>query len=153
MTHVRKEKRTMSEQENLNVVQANYDAFNAHNLERLSQWWAADFLAEQTGESVPFNGEQHRMFLQSYLTAFPDAHIDVTLMIAQGDYVFVHWTATGTHTGPLHTATGSPIPATGKQVALKASETYQLHGGKISHLWGFFDRVSLLGQLGVMPSM
>ena len=143
----------MSEQENLNVVQANFDAFNAHDLEQFSRLWAADFLAEQTGEPVPFHGEQHRMYLQSYLTAFPDAHIEVTLMIAHGDYVFVHWTGTGTHTGPLHTPTGSAIPATGKQVVFKASETYQLNGGKIAHLWGFFDRVSLLGQLGLMPLM
>ncbi len=143
----------MSEQENLNVVQANYDAFNAHDLEKLSQSWAADFLEEQTGEPVPFHGEQHRMFLQSYLTAIPDAHFDMTLLIAHGDYVFVHWTATGTHTGSLHTPTGSSIPATGKQVVLKASETYELKGGKISRLWGFFDRASLLGQLGLMPPM
>jgi steroid delta-isomerase-like uncharacterized protein len=143
----------MSEQENRTVVQACFDAFNAHDLEQLSQWWAADFLAEQTGEPVPFNAEQHRMFLQSYLTAFPDAHIEVTLLIARGDYVVAHWTGIGTQTGPLHTPTGSAIPATGKPVVLKASETYELKGGKLAHLWGFFDRVSLLGQLGVMPPM
>jgi predicted ester cyclase len=57
-------------------------------------------------------------------------------MIAQGDYVVAHWTGTGTHTGPLSTPTGSSIPATGKQVVLKASETYQLKGGKISRPWG-----------------
>jgi steroid delta-isomerase-like uncharacterized protein len=143
----------MSEQENSNVVQASFDAFTAHDLEQLSQWWAADFLAEQTGEPVPFNAEQHRVFLQGYLTAIPDAHIEVTLLIAQGNYVVVHWTGTGTQTGPLHTPTGRSIPATGKQVVLKVSETYELKGGKITHLWGFFDRVSLLSQLGVMPPM
>jgi steroid delta-isomerase-like uncharacterized protein len=143
----------MSEQENINVVQANDDAFNAHDLDTLSQLWAADFLAEQTGEPVPFHAEHHRMYLQSYLTAFPDAHLEVTLLIAHGDYVFVHWTGTGTHTGPLHMPTGSSIPATRKQVVLKASETYQLKGGKISRLWGFFDRVSLLSQLGLTPPM
>ncbi len=141
----------MSEQENLNVVQANYDAFNAHDLDTLSQLWAADFLAEPTGAPAPWNGEQHRMYLQGYLTAFPDAHIEVTLMIAHGDYIVAHWT--GTHTGPLHTPTGSSIPATGKQVVLKASETFQLKGGKISRVWEFFDRVSLLSQLGLTPPM
>ena len=72
-------------------------------------------------------------------------------MIAHGDYIVAHWT--GTHTGPLHTPTGSSIPATGKQVVLKASETYQLKGGKISRVWEFFDRVSLLSQLGLTPPM
>jgi ketosteroid isomerase-like protein len=46
---IERRKVLMSEQEHLNVVQANYDAFNAHDLETLSQLWAADFLAEQTG--------------------------------------------------------------------------------------------------------
>jgi predicted ester cyclase len=110
-------------------------------------------LSEQTGEPVPFNREQHRLYLQGYLTAFPDAHIEVTLLIAHSDYVLVHWTGTGTQTGPLHTPTGGAIPATGKPVVLKVSETYELQGGKITHLWGFFDRVSLLSQLGVMPRM
>jgi steroid delta-isomerase-like uncharacterized protein len=143
----------MSEQANIKVVQAIYEAFNAHDLDQLSQLWAADFLAEQTGEPAPFNAEQHLMFLQSYLTAFPDAHLEVTFMLAQGNYVVAHWTGTGTQTGPLHTPTGSSIPATGKKVVLKASETYELKGGKIAHLWGFFDRVSLLGQLGLLPPM
>ena len=99
------------------------------------------------------NRAQSRLFAQAYLKAFPDARLEVTLLIAQGTYVVAHTTATGTQTGPLHTPTGNSIPATGKQVLLKASETYQLKGGKISRLWGFFDRVSLLGQLGLMPPM
>jgi steroid delta-isomerase-like uncharacterized protein len=143
----------MSEHDNIEVVQANYEAFNAHDLDKLSELWAADFLAEPTGAPAPWNVEQHRMFLQAYLTAFPDAHLDVTLMIAQGNYVVAHWTGTGTHTGPLRTPTGSSLPATGKKVVLKASETYELQGGKIARLWGFFDRASLLGQLGLLPPM
>ncbi len=132
---------------------ANDDAFNAHDLEKLSQLWAADFLAEPTGAPAPWNGEQHRMYLQGYLTAFPDAHLDVTLTIAQGDYVVAHWTATGTHTGPLPTPTGGSIPATGKQFVLKGSDTYELKGGKIFRLWQFADGASLLGQLGLMPPL
>ncbi len=143
----------MSEQENINVVQANYEALNAHDLQKFSQLRTEDCLAESPGVPAPLNREQNQLLIQAYLTAFPDLHVNVTLLIAQGDYVVAHWTATGTHTGPLPTPIGGSIPATGKQVVLKASETYQLKGGKISHLWGFFDRVSLLGQLGVMPPM
>jgi steroid delta-isomerase-like uncharacterized protein len=143
----------MSEQENIKVVRADYEAFNAHDLDTLSQWRTADFLAESTGAPAPLNIEQFQMFFQAYLTAFPDVHLDVTLMIAHGDYVFVHWTGTGTHTGPLRTPTGSSIPATGKKVVLKGSDTFELKGGKISHSWGFFDRASLLGQLGLLPPM
>jgi predicted ester cyclase len=71
----------------------------------------------------------------------------VTLLIAQGNYVVAHITATGTHTGPLST------PATGKQVVLKASETHELQGGKIFRSGSFADLASLLGQLGLLPPM
>jgi len=144
----------MSEQEHIKMAQADYEAFNAHDLDKMfSQLRAADFMGEGTGAPAPLNLEQYRMFLQGYLTAFPDAHIDVTLMIAQGNYVATRWTGTGTHTGPLHTPTGSSIPPTGKKVVLKACDIYELKDGKIFRSWNFFDRASLLGQLGLLPPM
>jgi len=57
------------------------------------------------------------------------------------------------HTPALLETGMATDPATGKQVVLKVSETYELKGGKIARVWGFFDPVSLLGQLGVLPPM
>jgi hypothetical protein len=40
----------MSEQENINVAQADYEAFNAHDLDTMfSQLRTADFMGEGTG--------------------------------------------------------------------------------------------------------
>ena len=143
----------MSEQDNIKVAQADYEAFNAHDLDKLSQWRTVDFLAESTGAPAPLNFEQFRTFFQAYLTAFPDVHLHVTLMIAQGDYVVTHETGTGTHRRPLPTPTGGSIPATGKKFVVKFSDTYALKGGKILQSWSFADMASLLGQLGLLPSM
>ena len=52
-----------------------------------------------------------------------------------------------------HVACTSSIPATGKQFVLKASDTYELQGGKIFRSWTFGDQASLLGQLGLMPPL
>jgi steroid delta-isomerase-like uncharacterized protein len=141
----------MSEQENIKVVQASYDAWNAHDLETYSQVRTEDFLSEQPGAPAPLNRAQSRLFAQAYLAAFPDAHIEVTLLIAHGNYVVAHTTATGTHTGPLSTPTGRSISATGKPVVMKASETHELQGDKIVRSWSFADLATLLGQLGVLP--
>ncbi len=43
----------MSEQENIKVVQANYEPFNAHELDTFSQLRAADFMGEETGAPAP----------------------------------------------------------------------------------------------------
>jgi predicted ester cyclase len=110
-------------------------------------------MAELPDAPAPWTLGQLRMLLQGYLNAFPDAHLEVTLLIAQGNYVVAHWTGTGTHTVPLRTPTGGSIPPTGKTMMLKACDTFELKGGKISHSWWFYDRVALLGQLGLLPPM
>jgi steroid delta-isomerase-like uncharacterized protein len=143
----------MSEQDNIKVVQANFAALNAHDLDKWSQSLTADAKAEGTGQPTPMNLEQNRMFLQGFLTAFPDIHWDVTRTIAQGNDVVMHWTGTGTHTGPLRTPTGNSIPATGKKAVVMGSSSFELKGGKISRSWAFWDMTSLLGQLGLMPPM
>ncbi len=143
----------MSEQENLKVAEADYEGFNAHDLNTFSKLRSVDFMGEGTGVDKPMNLDQYRIFLQGYLTAFPDAHIDVNLMIAQGNYVVTRWTGTGTHTRPFHTPTGGSIPATGKKLTLKGCDIYELKDGKIIRPWKYFDRISLLAQLGLLPPM
>jgi len=149
----RKEKTTMSEQENIQVIQANFEALNANDADTFRQLRAADFVAEVPGVPTPLNVEQTWMFNEGYLAAFSDVHLDVTLTIAQGNYVVAHYTATGTHTGQMRTSTGSPMPATGKKFAVKGCSTYELKGGKISRQWDFADMISLFSQLGLMPAM
>jgi steroid delta-isomerase-like uncharacterized protein len=143
----------MSEQENIQVVQDNFEALNANDADKFSQLRAADFMAEVPGVPTPLDVKQTWMFNQGYLAAFSETRIDVTRMIAQGNYVVAHYTATGTHTKPLRSPTGSSIPATGKKFAVKGCSTYELTGGKISRQWDFADMLSLFGQLGLMPPM
>jgi steroid delta-isomerase-like uncharacterized protein len=139
----------MSEQENVRVIQANFEALNANDAETFRRLRAADFLAEVPGVPTPLNVDQTWTFNQGYLAAFSDAHIAVTHTVAQGDYVVAHYTATGTHTKPLRTPTGGSIPATGKQFAVRGCSTYELQGEKIARQWDFADMLSLFGQLGL----
>jgi predicted ester cyclase len=143
----------MSEQENIQVTKANFEALNANDAGTFRQLRAADFAAEVPGVPTPLNVEETWTFNQGYLAAFSETHIDLTLLIAQGNYVVAHYTAIGTHTKPLRSPTGSSIPATGKKFAVKGCSTYELKGGKISRQWDFADMLSLFGQLGLMPPM
>ena len=143
----------MPEQDNIKIARANFDAINAQDLDKWSALQTADVMTEGTGAPAPMNREQNRMFIQGFLTAFPDLHFEVTRAIAQGNDVVLHWTATGTHNGPLPTPTGGSIPATAKKAAVAGSSTFELKDGKITRGWIFWDMTSLLGQLGVLPPM
>lgn len=44
-------------------------------------------------------------------------------------------------------------PATGKRMTLEVLEILQIDGGKIIGYWVFFDRLSLMQQLGVLSPL
>ena len=144
----------MSEQENVRIAHTLFDNFNAREQDRSDPLYADDFVGYGTGR--PPGGvtwAQVKAVNEGFLTAFPDLHFDITLTIAQGDYVVAHWTSTGTHTGPLTTPSGNTIPPTGKSATLMGSGTLEIKNGKATRGWVYWDMASLLGQLGLMPPM
>lgn len=144
----------MSEQDNVKIAKANFDAINAKDKGKWAQLQADDLQQVYApGTPGPTNKEQTWAYVQGFLTAFPDLHFDVMHAVAEGDSVVLHWTGTGTHTGPLTTPTGNKIPPTGKKAVVPGSSTYEIKNGKITRAWLYWDMVTLLGQLGLMPPM
>jgi predicted ester cyclase len=144
----------MSEQENIKAARAFFDAWNAGDLSKADHYEADDLIAEGPGAAGPMNREQNRTYLQNFLTAFPGSKFEVLLTITQGDYVVNHWkVGGGVHSGPLHTPSGGVIQPTGKTATVVGSTTSLVKNGKVTHSWAFWDMVSLLGQLGLLPPM
>ncbi len=143
----------MSEEENTKVAQAFYKSFNAHVLDAMVEMRAEDYEGEAPGGAGPMNREQVRAYEQNFLTAFPDLHFDVTITVAQEDNVVVDWIASGTHTGPLGTPSGSAIEPTEKKASVSGSSTYEIKNGKITRAKTHFDMAELLGKLGLLPPM
>jgi steroid delta-isomerase-like uncharacterized protein len=80
-------------------------------------------------------------------SAFPDWHSTLEEMLVEGDRVVERWTGRGTHHGEF-----LGIPPTGKSVAVPGVVFYRIADGKIAEFRGQFDRMSLMQQLGVIPS-
>ena len=81
------------------------------------------------------------------LSAFPDWHSTVEEMLVDGDRVAERWTGRGTHRGEFQ-----GILPTGKSVTVPGIVFYRIADGKIAEFRGQFDRMSLMQQLGVIPS-
>ena len=79
--------------------------------------------------------------------AFPDVHVTVEDLIAEGDKVVERTAAGGTHKGEFY-----GIPATGKQITWTEIHIYRLKDGKITELWSQIDLLGLLTQLGAFPA-
>ena len=87
------------------------------------------------------------MFLAGFLNAFPDCHVTIDDMIAEGDRVATKKTFTGTHTAELN-----GIPPIGKQVSITYIDILRLRNGKIVEHWLSMDQMSFMQQLGVLPT-
>lgn len=143
----------MNETENIRVAERLFDGFNAHDLKQGEAFEAEDYRHEAPGAPGALDREQARAYLQGFIDAFPDVHLEVTHKIAQGDWVVFNWVGSGTHTGGLRTPTGEVIPPTGKKISVPGSTTYQFKNGKAIYNHTYWDMVTLLAQLGLMPGM
>ncbi|MEO3858200.1 ester cyclase [Acrocarpospora sp. B8E8] len=81
------------------------------------------------------------------LRAFPDIHVAVEDVIAEGDKVVFRNTVTGTHQGEYR-----GLPPTGKSVTYHEIFIFRFAGGRIAEIWGVVDVFSQLRQLGAIPA-
>ena len=77
---------------------------------------------------------------------FPDLHISVEDLIAEGDKVAGRNSVTGTHLGEY-----MGVPPTGKSVAYDEIIIFRFVDGRIAETWGVVDILSQMRQLGVIP--
>ncbi|WP_413751953.1 ester cyclase [Streptomyces sp. R-74717] len=80
------------------------------------------------------------------LRAFPDLHVAVEDVIAEGDKVVFRNTVTGTHQGEYR-----DLPPTGRSVRYSEIFIFRFAGGRIAEIWGVVDVFSQMRQLGVIP--
>ena len=69
-------------------------------------------------------------------------------MIAEGDLVVEHLTASGTQRGEL---LGVPAPAEGRPLALHGTNIFRIRDDHIVERWNRPDELGILRQLGLAP--
>lgn len=113
-----------------------------------------DLFEEFLVEGVEFHGAgvapglaAARQWVAMLATAFPDQHVTIDDVIAEGDSVVVRSALTGTHQGEMQ-----GIPATGNPVTQPSITIFRLAKGKIVEGWFAADNLSMMQQLGVIPA-
>jgi steroid delta-isomerase-like uncharacterized protein len=140
----------MAEQDLIRAARGVVDAFNASDWERCKAALAPDSLYDEVGTSRRVEGGDIIPCWQAWKGAMPDVKGSVTNALATGHTVVLEVTWQGTHTGPLVGPKGS-IPATGKQQTTRASWVCNFDGGKIKEIRHYFDMLSFMQQLGILP--
>ena len=126
-----------------------HDVVNSGNAEIISKM--IDELVEpdamiRTPVPLDVNGAEALKHVWAVLlAAFPDLHLTVEDMIAEGDKVVVRNTVTGTHRGEY-----MGLPPTGKSVTYNEIFIFRFVNGRVAETWGVVDVLSQMKQLGVI---
>jgi predicted ester cyclase len=83
-----------------------------------------------------------------FLTAFPDIHVAVEDIIAEGDKTVARITMSGTHQGAF-----LGIPPTRKRFSITLIEINRFEDGKSVEHWAETNLLGLLQQLWVIPAL
>jgi steroid delta-isomerase-like uncharacterized protein len=115
------------------------------HLEVADEVFAADYVRHDLRPTNPPPGaEGQKQIAADFRAAFPDVHVTVDLVLAEGDLVAARWTMEGTNTGPW-----GKVPATGKHASFSGVNIYRFENGKVTEIWNHRDDMGLMQQLGV----
>ena len=136
---------SLQEQNKAIASRAFHEILSRGRLALAQQFYAKDFVNHGIHRDASL--EEDQAALKGWHQAFSDVAIVPEKLIAEGDLVVVYWIARGTNTG-----TGNGLPATGKKAELAGITIWRIVDGKIKEEWSAFDQLSMMQQLGLLPT-
>jgi predicted ester cyclase len=133
------------------VVERLIKAINAHDLEAAARETTSDTVLTAPGDMTVKGTQAAKEYNKNWITAFPDAKIEVQKIFAQGNDVAIKAQFVGTHNGTLKTPMGD-VPATGRKLRGDFQEVFEVDRGLIKNAHLLFDQVQLMTQLGMAPA-
>ena len=136
----------MSTEDNKSLVRRYVEqVLNRGNMAVVDELIAADYKRYISPTAASLTVDVQKQRLAGIRAAFPDWHLTIEELIAEGDRVAFRATIRGTHKGVFQN-----IAPTGKQVMVSALDIVRIDNGKLIEHWGGPDLFNLMQQLGVI---
>jgi steroid delta-isomerase-like uncharacterized protein len=137
---------TQTEQ-NKAIVRRHYDTADKNDLATSVELLAPDVVVHLTGMPDPLNREALIQMINVYWSALSERQHEFEDQIAEGEKVASRMTFHAVHTGEFQ-----GMPGTGKPIAVSQTAIHRIRDGKIAEAWVSSDDISMMKQLGLMPS-
>jgi predicted ester cyclase len=131
---------------NKSIVVAFTQAFNNRNITVLDKLVAVNEIEHNSAAHQGLDGVKR--YFSDITAAFPDLHIIIDHIIAEGDNVLVFTNTTGTPAQQIMFAAG--IPVSGKNISFKTADLYRIADNKIVEHWDIMESVKMLQDLGLI---
>jgi len=124
------------------------EIWNKGDLALINRVFASGYVFRHPNFPEPLSGpDGYKKFVKTYREAFPDMHVTINDMVAEGDMVVYRWTCAGTHSHELRTSSIS-APATRRQVFWSGITMCTVRDGIIVDDLMYSDALGLRMQLG-----
>jgi predicted ester cyclase len=141
------ERRRISDENKAIALRLFDEVLNAHNVALCDDLYDPNYVPNSLPPGFTPDREGVKQYHSQYFQAFPDMHLTIDYMIAEGDWVAIRYTGHGTHHGDL-----MGVPPTGKEVTASAVMTLRIVDSRIVEDWLHADPLGRLQQLGAIPS-
>ena len=136
----------MTEEANKALIRRHFDEiWNRRQLDIAAELVAPSYYSHFPLPGQPSGIEGFTYAVRLMHASFPDLHIGVEDLIAEGDRVVARLTAQGTHGGTFR-----GIPPTGRTVRWSGIRIFRIADGRIAEHWANWDDLSLMQQLGAI---
>jgi steroid delta-isomerase-like uncharacterized protein len=141
----------MSTEENKTTVRrAIEEVWNQGDVALADELYASNVHFQNPSLADVHTCEDFKRLVIAFRGAFPDFHMTIEDMIAEGDLVVTRYTFRGTNTADF--VMPMPLPATGKHVTTTGIVMGRLAGGKFVEILDMSDNLGLFQQLGLIPA-
>ena len=124
------------------------EAFSQGHLDVVDELLAPDAVDHASRPpGMPEGREGLKVLIGTLRTAFPDFNITIEQQVAEGDLVVTRSTNSGTMQGEF-----GGMPASGKRASWGAIHITRIANGKIVEHWAIEDQLTMLQQLGFVPT-
>lgn len=120
---------------------------NQKDLSAFDAYFGSGLVDHALPPGLPSGREGRKMFASALLAAFPDLHVHIEDLVAEGDRLVTRYSVHGTHKGEL-----MGIPPTGKSASIGGIAIDRFENGQSVEHWEIFDQMSMMQQLGVIPA-
>ncbi len=138
----------MSTEQNKALVRRCYEELVMKgNLELIEELIHEDYVDYTQPPGWPTDREGLRQQIAYFRSAFPDIHVTIEEMIAEGNTVAERQTMRGTHRGEFF-----GIPPTDRRVTMTGIHIFRVADGKLVEHRANNDDLGMLQQLGAIPT-
>ncbi len=125
------------------LLDRQFAAWNAHDPEKVASLFTDDVVYEDVAFGQVAHGrEELKKMAAGFFAAIPDMKLEIVSFSQHGNEGSVEWVLSGTDVG---------LYKTGKKFSVRGASRYQLRGGKFAANKDFYDKATIMQQVGVLP--